>query len=125
MPPGARLAVCVRVETSDLGGWVALPVYVYQCDGCGSRIEKRQAFTDAPLTECNACGGALRKVLQPASVIYKGSGFYSTDSRSKSGGNGADRSGNGSNGSKPEDSPPVSPPKAAEEAATKPASTEA
>jgi putative FmdB family regulatory protein len=96
-----------------------LPVYVYRCDDCSSRIERRQSFSDAPLTECDVCGGALRKVLQPASVIYKGSGFYSTDSRSKSGGNGTARSDNGENGSKPEESPP----KAAEEAA-KPASSD-
>ncbi len=65
-----------------------MPVYVYRCRDCGSQLEKRQYFTDSPLTRCEACGGRLQKVLQPTTVIYKGSGFYSTDHSSKSGGNG-------------------------------------
>jgi putative FmdB family regulatory protein len=76
-----------------------LPVYVYRCEQCGSQLEKRQSFSDAPLTECEVCHGQLRKVLSPATIIYKGSGFYSTDHSSKSGGNGrdslADRNGAG------------------------------
>ncbi len=63
-----------------------LPVYVYRCAGCGRQIEKRQSFSDAPLTECETCGGRLQKVLQPTTVVFKGSGFYSTDHSSKSGG---------------------------------------
>ena len=63
-----------------------MPVYVYRCDGCGQQFEKRQSFSDAPLTECELCHGSLRKLLQPTTIIYKGSGFYSTDHRSKSGG---------------------------------------
>lgn len=62
-----------------------LPVYVYRCEQCGRELEKRQSFSDAPLTECEACHGALRKVLSPAAIIYKGSGFYSTDHNGKSG----------------------------------------
>lgn len=65
-----------------------MPVYVYRCEGCGAQFERRQSFSDAPLTECDACHGLLRKVFQPATVIYRGSGFYSTDYRSRSGGNG-------------------------------------
>jgi putative FmdB family regulatory protein len=90
-----------------------LPVYVYHCEGCGSRLEKRQSFSDAPLTECEACGGVLRKVLQPPSIIYKGSGFYSTDHRSNSGGNGSASHENGSSPAKAEDGAP----KATEEVA--------
>lgn len=71
-----------------------MPVYVYRCESCGSEFEKRQSFSDAPLTECESCHGRLQKVLQPAVVIYKGSGFYSTDNRSSSNGHG----GNGSSG---------------------------
>ena len=56
-----------------------LPTYVYRCEQCGASIERRQRFQDAPLTECEACRGELRRVLQPVSVIFKGSGFYSTD----------------------------------------------
>lgn len=60
-----------------------MPTYVYRCEQCGAVLERRQRFQDAPLTECEACsGGALRRVLQPVSVIFRGSGFYSTDHRS-------------------------------------------
>lgn len=65
-----------------------MPIYVYRCDSCGSELEVRQSFSDAPLTECEKCHGALRKVLSPAVVIFKGSGFYVTDNNSKSGANG-------------------------------------
>jgi putative FmdB family regulatory protein len=56
-----------------------VPIYVYRCDGCGTVTERRQGFGDAPLTTCDGCGGALRRVLQPVGVIFKGSGFYATD----------------------------------------------
>src|SRR6476659_2925299 len=58
-----------------------MPIYVYRCADCNAEIEKRQGFSDAPLTTCEACGGGLRRVRQPAGVIFKGSGFYSTDYR--------------------------------------------
>lgn len=69
-----------------------MPVYVYRCEDCGTEIEKRQSFHDAPLTECEQCHGRLRKVFQPTPIVFKGSGFYATDHRSPSGSNG----GNGS-----------------------------
>lgn len=78
-----------------------MPVYVYRCEQCGSEFEKRQSFSDAPLIECEACHGTLRKVLTPAVVIYKGSGFYSTDHNGKSGGsnrNGSNEKSDGSEG---------------------------
>lgn len=56
-----------------------MPFYVYACQGCGATSERRQSFSDAPLTECDECGGALRRVLQPVGIIFKGSGFYTTD----------------------------------------------
>lgn len=58
-----------------------MPIYVYRCQQCGSVLERRQSFRDPPLTTCEACSGELRRVLQPVGVIFKGSGFYSTDSR--------------------------------------------
>src|SRR3954454_23166301 len=61
-----------------------MPIYVYQCADCDTQIEKRQGFADAPLTTCEQCGGSVRRVLQPVGIIFKGSGFYSTDSRSSS-----------------------------------------
>jgi putative FmdB family regulatory protein len=65
-----------------------LPLYVYRCDDCGTQVEIKQSFNDAPLTTCESCRGRLRRVIQPSTVIYKGSGFYCTDNRSNSGGNG-------------------------------------
>jgi putative FmdB family regulatory protein len=58
-----------------------VPVYEYACTECGERLEVRQSFTDDPLTECPVCSGRLRKVLSPVGVVFKGSGFYRTDSR--------------------------------------------
>lgn len=64
-----------------------MPVYVYHCDNCGTQFEKNQRFSDDPLKICPECGKkTLHKVITtPVSVIYKGSGFYSTDHRSSSG----------------------------------------
>jgi len=61
-----------------------MPTYQYACTSCGERLEAVQKFSDEPLTECPACGGALRKVFSPVGVVFKGSGFYKTDSRSRS-----------------------------------------
>ena len=60
-----------------------MPTYQYACTACGERLEAVQSFTDAALTECPACGGALRKVFSAVGVVFKGSGFYKTDSRAK------------------------------------------
>jgi putative FmdB family regulatory protein len=63
-----------------------MPVYTYQCDNCGIRFDQHQKFTDAPLTICPECNEPkLRKVYQPVGIVFKGSGFYSTDHRSPSG----------------------------------------
>jgi putative FmdB family regulatory protein len=61
-----------------------MPTYEYACTQCGQHIEVFQRMADASLTTCRACGGALRKVFHPAGIMFKGSGFYSTDNRSKS-----------------------------------------
>ena len=58
-----------------------MPTYQYACTSCGERIEVVQKFSDDPLTVCPACSGALRKVFSPVGVVFKGSGFYKTDSR--------------------------------------------
>ena len=60
-----------------------MPTYEYACTACAERVEVVQRFTDAALTECDACGGTLRKVFSPVGVVFKGSGFYKTDSRAK------------------------------------------
>ena len=57
-----------------------MPVYAYKCKSCGHQLEVRQSFSDAPLSECPQCGGELRKQFNSVGVVFKGSGFYSTDS---------------------------------------------
>jgi len=61
-----------------------MPTYQYVCTECGEPLEVVQKFSDDPLTVCPACQGRLRKVFSPVGVVFKGSGFYKTDSRSSS-----------------------------------------
>ena len=58
-----------------------MPTYQYVCTECGGQIEAVQKFSDDPLTVHDACGGKLRKVFSPVGIVFKGSGFYRTDSR--------------------------------------------
>jgi putative FmdB family regulatory protein len=60
-----------------------MPTYEYACTECGARTEVVQSFADAPPTTCTVCGGRLRKVFSPVGIVFKGSGFYRTDSRGK------------------------------------------
>jgi putative FmdB family regulatory protein len=60
-----------------------VPTYQYVCTECGGQLEAVQRFTDEPLTVHEACGGKLRKVFSPVGIVFKGSGFYRTDSRGK------------------------------------------
>jgi putative FmdB family regulatory protein len=60
-----------------------MPTYEYECDDCRHRFEKKQSFDAKPIARCPRCGGRLRRVFHPAPVIFKGSGFYITDSRKK------------------------------------------
>ena len=62
-----------------------MPTYQYTCTDCGEPVEAVQKFTDDPLSVCAACGGRLRKVFSPVGIVFKGSGFYRTDSRNGSG----------------------------------------
>jgi putative FmdB family regulatory protein len=62
----------------------SVPTYQYTCTDCGEPVEAVQKFTDDPLTVCAACGGRLRKVFSPVGIVFKGSGFYRTDSRNGS-----------------------------------------
>ena len=61
-----------------------MPTYQYVCTECGGQLEAVQKFTDDPLTVHEACGGRLRKVFSPVGIVFKGSGFYRTDSRNGS-----------------------------------------
>lgn len=82
-----------------------MPTYSYQCTECDDRFDIVQAFTDDALTTCKRCGGRLRKRFNSVGVVFKGSGFYRTDSResskkSSSSSNGSSSTGDsGSNGS--------------------------
>lgn len=58
-----------------------MPTYQYRCRACGDELEAFQKFTDPALTECPSCEGELRKVFGAVGVVFKGSGFYATDSR--------------------------------------------
>ena len=61
-----------------------MPIYEYACTACGERVEAKQSFDDPPLETCDVCGGKLRKLYSPVGVVFKGSGFYSTDAKKKS-----------------------------------------
>ena len=58
-----------------------MPTYQYTCTDCGEPVEAVQKFSDEPLTVCSVCGGRLRKVFSAVGIVFKGSGFYRTDSR--------------------------------------------
>ena len=58
-----------------------MPTYVYACDSCGAQFEQFQSFKDEPLRTCPSCASAVRRVFQPVGIVFKGSGWYITDSR--------------------------------------------
>jgi putative FmdB family regulatory protein len=60
-----------------------MPTYQYRCVDCGSDLETVQKFSDPSLTDCPECDGTLRKVYTAVGVVFKGSGFYATDNRTK------------------------------------------
>ncbi len=76
-----------------------MPTYQYSCTECGHFFEAFQSFTDDSLTECPECQGRLRKVFNAVGVVFKGSGFYRTDSRNGSTGSSSTSSSNGSSSS--------------------------
>ena len=78
-----------------------MPTYQYACteSACGHQFEKVQSFSDTALTTCPICEGRLRKVFSPVGVVFKGSGFYRTDSRAANGSkNGAGKGENAKSG---------------------------
>jgi putative FmdB family regulatory protein len=81
-----------------------MPTYEYACTECGNRLEVVQSISEAPLTTCPVCGGALRKVFSPVGIVFKGSGFYRTDSRGKPAGSKRDGDGDKDKAKKPADS---------------------
>lgn len=67
-----------------------MPTYEYRCTDCGNRVEVFQRIGDDSPTVCEVCGGPLRKVFHPAGIVFKGSGFYATDSRKARAGSSGD-----------------------------------
>jgi putative FmdB family regulatory protein len=58
-----------------------MPVYTYECEECGVCFDARQKFSDDPITECPECGGYTHRVPQAVGIVFKGSGWYSKDSK--------------------------------------------
>ena len=56
-----------------------MPFYEYKCDSCGHQFEKLQRISEEPLKVCEECGEAVRRIIFPSAIVYKGSGFYSTE----------------------------------------------
>jgi putative FmdB family regulatory protein len=70
-----------------------MPIYTYRCESCGVQFERQQSFSEQPLAWCPECNKkSLRKVYTPVGIVFKGSGFYSTDHRSPSGSSRAGKS---------------------------------
>lgn len=61
-----------------------MPTYSYQCGTCGHQFDQFQRFSEDPLTDCPDCEGRVRRIIQPVGVVFKGSGWYITDSRKSS-----------------------------------------
>ena len=68
------------MSENTLGGEL-VPVYDYECGICQFRFERKQGFDEEPVAMCPKCQGKVRRVLHSIPIIYKGSGFYSTDNR--------------------------------------------
>jgi len=87
-----------------------VPIYTYRCENCGVQFDRQQSYQDAPLQVCPECRRkALKKVIAPVGIVFKGSGFYATDHRSSSGSNRSSRKDEGKKEeSKKEESKPAS-----------------
>jgi len=84
-----------------------MPVYTYRCSECGVQFERQQSFSEPPLRTCPECGeDGLNKIFTPVGIVFKGSGFYSTDHPSASR---RSESKNGKEESKPEAKPGAKP----------------
>lgn len=90
-----------------------MPTYEYVCKNCGETLEVYQSFSDKPLKKHKECGGQLQKIFHARGIVFKGGGFYATDSKSSSAAKGKDAT--------PSDKPKSADKK--EKAASKPASS--
>ena len=78
-----------------------MPIYTYRCRECGHEFDKLRKMTDDSVQKCEVCGGPVKRVYHPVGIIFKGSGFYSTDNAKK--GNGERVKSNGSDDVKKDD----------------------
>ena len=91
------------IASNERGQRYPMPTYEYACKSCGETIEVFQSFSDKPLKKHKECGGDLQKVFHARGIVFKGGGFYATDSKSSSSTKTAGDSSNGdSSGSKSE-----------------------
>ena len=89
-----------------------MPTYDYECEECGYRFQLRQSFDAEPEAACSRCGGRARRRFHSVAVIYKGSGFYTTDYKNNSYGLPGDKEADRAKGeSKEKPSAPAAPPK--------------
>ena len=95
-----------------------MPTYQYACTECGHRFEQFQSFSDDALTECPECSGRLRKLFGAVGVVFKGSGFYRTDSRDKPKSDSTSESTSESTADKSEKKPEAKPKETSKEKAT-------
>lgn len=79
-----------------------MPLYEYQCESCGERLERIQKFSDPPATHCPKCDGSLKKLISSPAIQFKGSGFYITDYARPAGGGDGSANGGGASASKSE-----------------------
>ena len=69
-----------------------MPTYEYECNSCRVRFERRQRMSADPVETCPECGGSVHRILFPVGIVFKGSGFYSTDNRRNGGNSGYEKS---------------------------------
>ena len=100
-----------------------MPTYEYRCSDCTNSFEIVQKFSDPSLTTCLDCDGNLRKVFSPVGVVFKGSGFYATDNRTKGKSNAASTSSSSSSDAAGSSSSPSSPSSSSSSDAAKPSSS--
>lgn len=104
-----------------------MPTYQYQCRDCGHGFDQYQKFSDDPLTVCPSCGGEVRRVIQNVGVVFKGSGWYITDSRKSANGESSNGSSNSAANAASESAKPAAESAKSKESAaaadTKPKST--
>ena len=96
-----------------------MPTYEYACEVCGNRFDVRQSITADPLTACPTCDGRIKRVIHASGIVFKGSGFYKTDSRTttkEAAGAGAGTTGEDKSTTSTEESKPAAEAKSADNA---------